>query len=299
MRNCRLSTIFLSKVTKLSQTAVVYRIKRLERKGYISKYDAFVNWPMLPFPAEFFFVTVPPAKCAEFERKMEADSGASSLFHLLHKRNYLALAFFWPEERTGFIKYLSAQGFEYETFSVLREELIPFSIYDVPVKLPHPKIIPLRKITLDSVDTKIATLLSNGCGRDSILELSRKSRLSYDVVLYHFRKLMKQNFFLLFFAQPSRSIFGLQVDILVVKTKSTSFNRAKEIFGSTKKNPYVVEAGPNIYFTQIFSKSFAEYKQALEKIQEGFGDDVIDWTVYNTKDWVFINRTPFEKLIGK
>ena len=297
MHNCRLSTVFLSRAMKLSQSTVVYRIKRLERKGYISKYDALVNWPMLPIVPEIFFITVPVAKKKPFEDYATKNEGVSAVVWLLHQRNYCAVTFLRASERTEFVGYLEKNDCAYEGFAISREEFMPFSIFDVAVSLPKKRRIDVEKIELDEKDIKITKILADGGGRDSVLQIARKTGISYDVVLYRFRKLVKCGFFPLFLAQPSPDIFGLQVDMLIVRTRSTTFRTAYEIFAQTKKSAYCVTFEEHTFFTQIFTKSLVEYKQTLEKILEGFGDDILEWRIFNTKGWLFINRTPFEKLI--
>jgi len=300
MHNCRVSTTFLSKVTKLSQPAVVRRIKNLESKGHISKYDAIVNFPQLKVPAVVFLLNVPKDKTLAFEKEMtNMKSAVSSLFHILHKYNYFVLAFIDEREKKAMCAYFKKQGCEFVLYTIEREEFMPFSIFDVPIKIPFVNKPSIGKVSVDAKDVKLMNVLSDGGGRDSMLELARKTGLSYDVVLYRFRKLCQQNMFPLFLAQPASNIFGLQVDMLIIKTKNESFNKMYQILETTKKTAYLVQLAPNTYFTQLFTKSFVEYKEVLSKIRTSLGDEVTDWQIFNTNDWVFINRTPFEKLIGK
>ena len=99
IHDCRIPTTQLAKLTKLSQSTVVYRIQRLEKEGYISGYDAILQWDMLPLPVELFFVQIPLNKKKSFEQEMTQNKAITGLFHLLHKMNYALLTFLTDKER--------------------------------------------------------------------------------------------------------------------------------------------------------------------------------------------------------
>ena len=65
-----------------------------------------------------------------------------------------------------------------------------FSVFDVPIKYSIPQYTNER-LKLDENDIKILEVLSNGGAKYSILEISQKTGISHDLVLYRYKKLKK------------------------------------------------------------------------------------------------------------
>lgn len=295
-QNCRITTSKLSKITKLSQPSVVYRIKRLEDNGYISKYDAIINHKKFPYYKDIIFLSIPENKRDEFERWTIDNKHVCWNIRLIDKMNYVLYVFFRNEnEREEFYKYIESKSYEYENYEF--EDLLfdNFTLFGMNLNIKKPTIEKDKNLKLDEVDIKLIKYLTDGGGRHSILYIANRIGIHYETLLYKFKRLVKANYFPLFLAQPGTKRFFTQTDILLIKS-DMSFEEIFKKLKDLKEVFYLMKLSDNHYYSQIISNDFREYKECIEEINSrlrGLGDV----KVYNTKDWVFINRYPLEWLL--
>lgn len=294
LHNCRTPTVQLARLTHLSQPSIVYRIRRLEKKGCIAKYDAIINHQLLPVLPEFFFVRVPKKECKHFEQEIEEMSFVTSLLRLIDPMNYFLFTFMKDKERERLVQYLNRKKY---LFSSSTMKLIKFLQFSAFGKISLTKKRMSKRIPLEKKDAQIMNVLSDGGGRDSLLEIARKTKLTYDVVLYRFKRLLKNNYFPLFICQPG-SAFSLQTDILMIKSKDL-FTKVCDALETTGKAPYVMQLDKNFFLTQLLTENFVEFKQALESVHENLSDSIEEMKVYHVKNWKFINRINYVRFVDK
>lgn len=295
LHDCRTSIRYLSKVTRLTEPAVLQRIEKLETNKYISKYDAILDYNKIFSKTQLIFVRVNDDNIDLFEKQMVANKKIATVYRLINKYNYFLLANF--ENISKIENDLKELSVDYTVHELKSMDFFSFSIYDIPVKYKPKetlkKIVTKKSVKIDQTDKKIIKHLIDGGGRDSLLEISRKLDISYDVVIYRFKKLKKEGFFPLFLAQPGVEKFSIQTDMIILKTSNLTQDSVARKIQSTQKCPYLMQFDENTYFTQIFSQSFDEFKLILEQIWKSFGQNLVDVKVYNTKDWLILNRHDF------
>lgn len=298
MQNCRITTTKLAKITKLSQPSIVYRIKRLEEENYIEKYDAIIDLNLLSKKFTYFFISITNNK-EQFEQKITKEKQFESLFRLAHKYNYYVSGYFTQKELKDFLQYSHKHNIEYKKYQWKAMHVTNYSIFRLPLTIEkkiHTKKIKTintkKPILFDNTDTKLINILHNGAGRDSIPTLAKKANITYDLAIYRFKKIKK--YFPLFFAQPGTKKFGIQVDILHIKTRYECTKKILKALNTIQKTMHLVELGNNEYFTQILTRTFKEYKDTLDKINDYLRDDIEYIEVYNTKEWLFVNRLNFK-----
>lgn len=283
-KDCRTPTTKIAKLVKLSQPTVIYRIQNLEKKGYISSYDAILNLNLLPHNKFIIFAST---NNKNFENKLKKDKRVNSVIRLTHKYNYWILCT-TKEKNPNFEFLKNVKHLNYKLKNIIYK---PYSLFSEKISLPKKRIAE-KVLKLDDTDKKILSTLSNGNAKKPLLELSRELNTTYDIVNYKFKKLRKANYFPIMFAQPGQK-FHLQVDIAIIKTK-LSFNEIQEELNSTKQIVYLINLGNNTYQTQILTQSFKEYKEVLEKINNKLREHTQSIEIYNTKDWLFLNRYNFK-----
>ena len=295
-QNCRVATSQLSKITRLSQPSVVYRIKRLEDNGYISKYDAIINHKKFPYYKDIIFLSIPEDKREKFEMWTINNKHICWNIRLIDKMNYVLYVFSRnQEEREELYKYIESNSYEYKSYAFEDILFDNFTLFGMNLNVKKPRIEKDKNLKLDEADIKLIKHLTDGGGRDPILDIANKIGIHYETLLYKFKRLTKANYFPLFLAQPSTKRFSTQIDILLIKS-DMSFEEVFKKLKGLKEISYLIKLSGNYYYSQIISNDFREYKDCIEKINirfRGLGEVKI----YNTKDWVFINRYPFEWLL--
>lgn len=285
LHNCRISTSKLAKLTKLTQPAVHYRIKQLEIKGFIEKYDIILNYSLLNIATHFYFVSVPEKERGRFENELKNDSGVIALISLIHVRNYYVMTMMNEKEQKSFESKILA--FKYERYVLKDLQIIPYSIFNIPIKekILHEK----KKTKIDQKDIKIIHELSDGGARKPLLEVCHKTGLSWDIVNYRFKKLKNSGFFAMFVAQPNIQKFTIQTDMILIQTTSDCTSVSK-ILTKLEKFPYVCELQNKTYLTQLLSTSMKEYKETLLRLYTELGDSIESIVIYNTNRTLFTNR---------
>lgn len=144
---CRVPTKELTKLTHLPQPTIVYKIKALEKKGYIVKYDALINHNKLPFYKTMYFVSVPEEIKQTFEKEISFFSTVTSSLRLYNKTNYYLLCYFkTKKEQKEFETFLIKLNLEYENYSFLYIEMLKHSFFNISVKSNNPKL--KRKLSI-------------------------------------------------------------------------------------------------------------------------------------------------------
>lgn len=300
IHDCRTTTTYLSKITNLTQPTIFYRIQKLENEGYISKYDIILNWNKFPIKIDFFFITVKQKDTKEFEDYCLKNKNISSVHRLIHKRNYFIMIFMNDKEKEEFRNFLNKNKFEYDEYLQKEIQFLPYSIYNILIKKQLiQKSVENKDIKLDKVDVKILELLTNGGAKLSMVEIAKKLNLSLDLVIYRYKKLKNAGYFGIFIAQPSITKFHLQVDIILIKTKNITFENLKKKLEQIQKTAYMAKLEDNLILTQLLTKDFDEYKKTLKLIHEKLEDNIEYIEIYNTQNWLFVNRINFDKLIEK
>lgn len=285
LQDSRISTIQLAKLTRLAQSSVVYRIQKLE-ESHISKYDALVNFSKLNIPIKFYFISNNDTK---FNNYLKRNKTITSHFSLLNKKNHFVLSIDTNYNQTSFESYLNKRKLNFESFKLVNMEILNYSLFtDVKVKNPRRKIVD-KDLKLDQIDYKLISKFMNGGGRKSILEISQETKLSYDIVLYRFKRLVKHGYFALFIAQPNQETFKLNVDMIKFRAKP-NLKKYKQILERTKRCPYIAECEDGVYITQILSTSYQEYKAIIKEILDALKDDIEEFEIFNTDKVHILNR---------
>lgn len=295
LHDCRISDTRLAKLTRLKQPSVHYRIKQLEKKNYIDKYDIILDYTFFNLSTEFHFISVPKEKSEEFEENVKKNKGAIALISLVHKKNYCVMTMMNSDEKKRFENYLKRKKYKKVSYKIRQLEIIPYSIFDVPVE--ENKIeINKKKIKLDEKDIKILKELMDGGARKPLLEITEKTKLTWDIVRHRFMKMKKSGLIAMFIAQPGMERFSIQNDFLIIRA-NTDFDSLAKKLGSLKKFSYLCQLTNNIYITQILSLDFEEYKETLNKLYSLLNSDLKSSDIYNTKKVIFSNRYDFKNIL--
>jgi len=296
LANARFSVKDLAQVLKVSKATIIKRLKFLEEKEYILRYDAIINWQKLPFIKKVYFVKV-NGELEEFEKKIVAQNSVFSLIALSGLYNYQVWCFFKTrKQQLEFEKLLGS--FSYEEVNV-KELIFPrVTFFDTPLQISIPKIQD-SEIRITKIDVAIMKYMAQGHGRDSFYEISKMLKIPYDSVHYHGKNLIRAGYFLAIVAQPGANKFTLQTTALVIhclNEKSTH-----NLYQALQHTPHVISnslANGNIVMIHFLSQTHVEYRETLSKILSLIPKDNIKNVLITHWDKVILNnRYPLEYFI--
>ncbi|MFW5704540.1 MAG: winged helix-turn-helix transcriptional regulator [Nanoarchaeota archaeon] len=295
MHNARIEVKELAKLTNLTKPTIVYRIEQLEKQGFISKYDAIINYSKFELYKEFIFLNVSNRLKPDFLKLLDERKEICSCFETLSNQNFVLLGFYkTKKQKEDFHKLLKKFSPLVNFYEISNIRFKPYSVFNLNLKFKEEKVDD-KIIKLDKTDIKLIKTLSDGNARKSILELSELVGEKYDKLLYRFKKLKKSNYFPIFFAQPSTTKFHIQNDFLIINTNNNNlkiYDNLKEI----SQIPYFCELNDKKLLLQILTKNFEEFKSTLAKIKEKI-DEFSTIEVYNTHKTHLLNRYPLEWLV--
>ncbi|MFA5797429.1 MAG: AsnC family transcriptional regulator [Candidatus Woesearchaeota archaeon] len=290
LHDCRISTTKLAKLTRLTQPTVYYRIKQLEAQGYVDKYDIILNYTLLSTPTHFYFIHIPEKEKDTFETYCKSNKKVIALLSLIHKRNYEVMTMMQDNEAKVFETYLQRREYAFIKYTIEDLDIMPYSLFDVNVKDAKP--VKKQQIPLDSKDIKILKELMDGGARTPLLEVAKKTKLTWDIVQYRFKRMKNSGLIAMFIAQPGMKRFAVQNDILVIEA-NINFEHMKKKINILGKFPYLCKIGEHIYITQLLSTTFEEYKKTLYALHQTLGEDLTKIEIYNTQKTIFGNRYDF------
>ena len=294
----RFSIKDLAKVLDVSKATVIKRIKFLEENKYISRYDAIINWQKLPFIKKVYFFKI-NKNTADFEKLMISQKPVFSVLSLNGLYNYYVWCFFKTQkQQKGFEKQL--KKFDYLDFQIKELVLPHVSFFDVPIRIPLPKI-KNSEIKMDKIDIGIIKYMAQGHGRDSLYEISEEIKLPYDSVNYHGKKILNSNYFSKIIAQPGESKFTIQTTCLLIECSDK--NSAKELYEKSQKIPHVQSVAiceENKVTIHLLSQIHIQYRETLSKILEAIPREKIkDVLISHWNKIILNNRYPLEYFLKK
>lgn len=299
MADCRISTTKLAKITNLSQPSIVYRIKNLEKKEYIDRYDVLLDYNKFhPLRLDNFMITVAKQKRKSFENHCISNKNIMNVFNCTHKYNYSVTIYSTKNDINKFENYLKKEKFKYTHFENIKSSYPTFSIFNIPIKINQPKYTK-DIIKLDKNDIKILETLSQGGAKDSILDISIKTNISHDIVLYRYKKLKKAGYLPLFLAQINLKKFHLNYTILLFETINIPLEECLKKINHIKKTVWFGQINENKYIMTIIFKDYEEYNKILNQIYETFDEKLTKLESHPINNWLFVNRINLTKAIIK
>ncbi len=253
----------LAAITSSSKASIINRIEKLEKQGYISRYDAIINWQKLPFIKKVYHIKVENEE--ESSKFFEKQEPVFSIIGLAGLYNLQVWCFFKTKKQNLEFEKL-IKGSDYISVDIERLEFPRVSFFNKPVKLPLPKIKD-RRLYLDKIDVRIIKYLSSGSARDSLLKISEKLKIPYDTVHYRFKRLLSSGYFLRLVAQPGENAFTLQTTVLYIRTeKNIDLERLYQTISKVDQIISIAKTKDNGLLIHFNSLTFEGYQNKLNEI---------------------------------
>lgn len=296
-QDCRITIKELSRRTNLTHPAIIYRIKKFEERGFIDKYDAVINLNKFEILFRIIFVSVPQKFQKSFESYCIKNKALMSVIRHIHKFNYSVSSPLTKKQEEDLIKYFNRHKLKYKNYKIIKVFSLSPRIFE-DVDIPEKEIkFTNKKLKLDKKDIQLIEILFDSGGRDSILELARKTKLSADLVLYRFKKLNKAGYFDKYIAQPNLEKFQIKYEIISFEVKNIDAQDCVKALKKTNKCIYLFQSEKNKYLATLVIRDLKELEETLEKIHNELDDDLVSLELFPMKNWLFLNRLDLEKVL--
>ncbi|MBS3117647.1 hypothetical protein J4430_02085 [Candidatus Woesearchaeota archaeon] len=291
----RFSVKDLAIILEVSKATIIKRLKFIEENDYISRYDAIINWQKLPFIKKTYFVKVDKEN-EKFEKLMISKREALAVVSLTGFYNYYVWCFFKTrKQQKEFEKNL--KKFKYEEIEINKLVFPKVTFFDVPLKLPLPKI-KTKKVNLNKISVAVMKYLANGHGRDSLYKISEKLKLPYDSVHYNGKKVLDSDWFFTIIAQAGANKFTLQTTCLILQCSDK--NSAKKIYLELQKIPKIQSVAigeESKIMVHFLSQTHTEYRETLSEIISAHRDKIKEIIITHWDKILLSNRYPLEYFL--
>jgi len=286
----------LSHIINSSEATIVNRIKNLEKDGYISRYDAIINWQKLSFIKKVYFIKV-SKNTKKFESEMINQHPVFSIIELNGLYNYQVWCFFNTKKQISeFERIIKKLGYHQIEINELVFPRVTF--FAINLKLQLPKIKD-NNIKINKIDIAIMKYMAQGHGRDSFYSISKAIKLPYDSVHYHGMKILNSGYFIAIIAQPGTNKLTLQTTSLLIECINDS--SSDKLFELLKKLPKVQSDAigkENKILVHFLSQTHIEYRESLSKILDLIPkDEIKDVLITHWSNVIMNNRYPLEYLL--
>ena len=275
--NSRATLSSIGKQVKLSKKNIARRIDNLESKGIITGYHIFVDLFKLGFNI--------------YQIKIESEST------LLEKQQYIERISKLPfviqvlvlQSKEGLLLRIAVKDKVQNAIEKLTKNIIinKFEISEVtrisiksldivnkkPINTPWVMCKTDKQEQIDATDVKILSKLSDN-SRIQVLDLSRKLKISKDIINYRKKKLSQNNLVVKYFAAFNQYMLGYQIYILTIETFDYNLkNKLILYLGSLENTTGVLETINSKAITSfLFFKNMNELIAFERELLKKFND---------------------------
>ena len=288
--NARQPISALAKKLKLSRDVVDYRIKRLQKEGIISGFNAFIDSSKLGY--QIYRVML---KFYSIGKK-----DLNELIEMLNKNNRV----FWVGEIYGFIDLGIGMWFQeehefHEFYTKLMSKFRKYIKKDYVHRIIHNNYLDRayildekkkqglvkrkefklggeKKEKYDKTDEKIMKILVKNA-RTPIIEIAQQVKLDSATIIYRIKQLEKKKIILGYRADIDIKLIGRE--FYTVKMYLSNFSRKKELLAFLESTPFVtnlieaigswdIEFDMEVALSEEYHDFIGELKDRYEEISE-------------------------------
>lgn len=281
-KDARFTTKELARFANITQPAAYKRLKRLEKEKFISRYDAIVDYQLLPLIKKSYLCNLNEEKINKLKERKEVIVLIKNIGQFSH---HLFCWFKNITQQKKFERLLPKDRKDFIIKNLYTENAI---IFDIPIQV---KIKEYKKniLKLTNEDIKILKVFCEGGVKKTLKELSDLTGLSIDIIHYRKKRLIKNGYFSYFVAQPGYGPLNLNFSYIYIKTKNLKFPKNSRI-AILAELDYGVLLG-------FFSKDINDFNNVIDNISEFYRDCCEEQILITNKNPIILNRYPFEFLL--
>ncbi len=293
----------IAKTCNLSREQVEYRIKKYENEGLIKKFFPTLNYPALGYH-EFVIIRL---KASEKNQKslfneLTKIKNCISVLYCFGKYNLHSNFVFkdkdeFEEVFYGFLKTHKPEISEYNILFVSFLEMYPLKFIkeDIAETLGYRVIGPLQKAELSQEDIKVLRAL-NGDGRARLIDISKKTGISSDLLVYKIRKYRETGLIQGIRMQLDLTKIGLNLAIYAVKLDEYTEKTRKSLIEFSKNHKYInaIIFGISEYncHIQIIYETDKTLRDTITDIEKRFSQDYTNSEIFLLAEESEVNTFP-------
>lgn len=306
LSNGKLSNSQISKKLLLSKNSVGYRINRLVQKGIIKNFTTTINLGSLNLTTFTLFLKfnediTEKKEIAEYFKKHKFScwvavlSGQWDLFVEMVSFDFSHMNGIVEEILDFFGELVNSYKICFSRDTLRVEHLIEdfYSDLNLPA-IPHEKRI-TEKVSIDKTDKLILKKLSQDSSK-SYLSIAEELKLTFDIVQYRIKNLMKKGVIIKLFPEIDLSKLGYTEYLYFINLKNISKTKLLKIKEKFKCNPNISYAffdviGFNLVFVCAFRNS-DQIDHLSRSLRKEYGDIINEQNYYILKEHLLFNLFP-------
>lgn len=302
--NCRTPISRIAKKLRIGRNVANYRIKRLEKEGYIKNYISSLN--LIPLGYKKYRIYFKIQQFSNQDKFVDFILKSKNVIHFIKTQGYfdysITIAVKSIKELDNFLMEIRTKFKD-----IIKEHHISILIYTKIFKLSklllnkHENIFKTKKslgkkeIKIDEKDKKILRTLSQNANI-SLLDLSEKTNLSLDIVKYRLKKLNNT------LINSNRVILDINklgyyhYIIMLKMNQITSSDQMKLDSWCTKKNNiifYGKRLGNFDFELSVAIQSIEELNSFFAELKKEFGSLIDSYELIINSELLKLNYMPF------
>lgn len=304
-RNSREPATKIGKYLKLTREQISYKIKKFESEGIIRGYLPLLNNSRLGYSilTLVLFKFKDQLSMTNFKNKVKDNKNRLITVETLAKYDLAVLLTFRDEkERNEVINDLvSSYSKEILDYSILE----PYFSEYYPLKFLNERELPSRTFheykkeiyNLDNKEKELLKILSKNANL-SIIDISKKTNLSSELILYKIRKLREENVIIGTRAYYDMGKIGFFYTLILINFNNQSKNNQEKLRKFAKDNGSVdslmlLMGKPNCYM-QLFHKTEEDLRNFIIDFKNHFKEESFNLEIIPLKnEGEDINVIPF------
>lgn len=303
-RNSRISSSLIAKKAGLSKEAIIYRIKRLKKTGYIRYFYSIVNASNIGYNYAWVLLKFQNVSSETQKQIVEYILNKANISNLRIMEGIFDIAFLCIYKKTSeiktFLQELTKQFGQHlsEKKILIILKSYKFSLNKIPTE-PMNRIIlthsDLRFSNITPLDIKILKVLSSNA-RIKILDLAREVKADPGTLRYHIKKMEKEGII---------AGYSMALDLKKYRNEYHQINiglrnydavtRIIEFFDRTNSCLYAYEVlGRYDLSIDIFVEDVYGLRRILEKFKELFSEEYLFYDISHIINEHKINWSPFD-----
>ncbi len=208
--DARRSTRDLARMMKMKQPSVHARIKKLEKEGFINRYDSLLTTDAIPLMYKMYYASLNKEQVHDLLKMPQCYGLQETFGEFTHQ----IFAFFKNNKQIKeFENKLPKRRISHLLTKTYR---LGGSIFDIKrAEEKYPEYT--KKLKLDKIDIKLMHSMIIGGARKTIMELANELHTTAPIVKYRKKRLIQHGYFLFFVAQPGEAFKSLKIAYHVFK----------------------------------------------------------------------------------
>jgi DNA-binding Lrp family transcriptional regulator len=202
--DARRSTHKLAKILNMKQPSIHAKIKKLERVGFINRYDSLIMTNALPLIYKMYYASLETKQIKEIQKHVSC----FGLQEIFGEYSHQIFAFFKSEDQVQ--EFENKLPKKHIKQLLTKSHRLGGSLFDINREVEN--YAPTNSLSkLDKLDVKLIRLMLNGGARTTTVDLAKKLKTTCAIAKYRKKRLIDNGYFLYFVSQPGAAFKSIKI----------------------------------------------------------------------------------------